>query len=217
MKIVSPSFSWLNDKTPDGLAILEKIARAGRTAYLSEPKGADADFVRRLLQRGHESVLEHAILSVTITCDRGVSHEEVRHRIASYTQESTRFCNYAGDRLGGEIVYIDLSGGVEHDSVVSKLSTKQIDAILIEWMRACEDAERHYMRMIELGATPQIARSVLNHSTKTAVTTTMNMREWRHFFKLRHAPDAHPQMRELTDIMLPAFKDVVPVIFDDIE
>ena len=214
MRIVKPSFRWIGNKTPDGHAILARIAEAGRTAYLAEPRGEDADFVRRLIQRGHESVLEHAILSVVVTTDRGVTHEIVRHRIASYTQESTRYCNYNGERLGGNVTYVSLSGGIARDAKTSKINA---DAIKAEWHQACLDAEAHYKRMIELGATPQVARSVLNHSTKANITMSMNIRAWRHFFKLRHAPDAHPQMRELTDIMLPVFKDVVPVVFDDIE
>lgn len=217
MKIVKPSFMWLGDRTPDGHAIIKRIATAGRTAYLSEPKGEDADFVRRIIQRGHESVLEHAIVSVVVKCDRGVTHEVVRHRIASYTQESTRFCNYAGDRLGGSITYIDIMGGIDRDAKMSKLPIETIAAILAEWHQACLDAEAHYLRMIELGATPQIARSVLNNSTKTAIAMTMNLREWRHFFQLRNAPDAHPQMREIASMMLERFKDVVPVVFDDID
>lgn len=217
MKIIDPKFMWLGGKTPDGLRILDIITEAGRVAYQSQKVGGSADFVRMLIKRGHESVLEHAKLSVIVTCDRGITHEVVRHRIASYTQESTRYCNYAGDRFGNGITYINLWGGIVRDPVVSKLPVQQIGLIVAEWMEACLDAERHYNRMIELGATPQIARSVLNHSTKTAIVMTMNMREWRHFFKLRNAPDAHPQMREIAEMLLEPFKDVVPVIFDDIQ
>lgn len=217
MKIIEPTYSWLGGNTPDGLRILEIIAEAGRVAYQSDPKKEPADFVRMLIKRGHESVLEHAKLSAIVTCDRGITHEVVRHRIASYTQESTRFCNYAADRFGNSITYISLWGGIVRDRKVSQLPAAQVAQIVAEWMEACMDAERHYNRMIELGATPQIARSVLNHSTKAAIVMTMNMREWRHFFKLRNAPDAHPQMREIAEMLLEPFKDVVPVIFDDIE
>ena len=217
MKIIDPKFMWLGGKTPDGLRILDIITEAGRVAYQSQREGGSADFVRMLIKLGHESVLEHAKLSVIVTCDRGITHETVRHRIASYTQESTRYCNYAGDRFGGEITYINLWGGIVRDRKMSQLPVKQIGLIVAEWMEACMDAERHYNKMIELGATPQIARSVLNHSTKTSIVMTMNMREWRHFFKLRNAPEAHPQMREIAEMLLEPFKDVVPVIFDDIE
>lgn len=217
MKIIEPTYKWLGGKTPDGLRILDIITEAGRVAYQSQREGGAAEFVRSLIERGHESVLEHAKLSVIVTCDRGITHETVRHRIASYTQESTRYCNYAGNRFGGEITYISLWGGIVRDQKMSKLPAKQIGLIVAEWIEACLDAERHYNNMIALGATPQIARSVLNHSTKTSIVITMNMREWRHFFRLRNAPDAHPQMREIAEMLLEPFKDVVPVIFDDIE
>ena len=216
MKIIKPSFSWLSGEAPNGRVILERITKAGRTAYQSDRSGGEEEFVRRIIKLGHESVLEHVILSVMLVCDRGVSHETVRHRLASYTQESTRYCDYSGGRLGGDIRYIDLAGGIERDAKMQRLSAEVIAAIIAEWTEACEDAERHYKRMTELGATPQIARSVLNNSTKTSIAVTMNLREWRHFFKLRNAPDAHPQMRELTEMMLPAFKEAVPVAFEDL-
>ena len=216
MNVIKPSFTWLGGEAPNGHRILELITKAGRVAYQSDKTGGDEEFVRNLISRGHESVLEHCKVSVVVTCDRGITHEIVRHRIASYTQESTRFCNYSKDKFDGEITYIDLMGGIHHDKVVSNLSVHQIKDILKEWTKACEDAERHYIKMIELGATPQIARSVLNNSTKTSIVITFNMREWRHFFKLRNAPDAHPQMREITEKMLSVFKETIPVIFDDI-
>ena len=216
MKIIQPSFTW-HGEAPDGVAMLRSIAVAGRVCYQSEANGkSDADFVRSIIARGHESVIEHEKLSVQIICDRGVTHEIVRHRIASYSQESTRYCNYSKDKFDGEITFIDITEGIELCPVTSKLDTHTISDIVLEWWRACLDAERHYMRMIELGASPQIARSVLNNSTKTAIVVTMNLREWRHFFKLREAPAAHPQMREIAIPMLKMFREAVPVIFDDI-
>lgn len=216
MKIIKPCFRWPHNTAPDGGAILKRITEAGRVAYQSERVGGEEDFVRSLIKRGHESVLEHAIISVIVTCDRGVTHEAVRHRVASYTQESTRYCNYAGDRFGGEITYINIMGGIRRERKMSQLSPLQIAEIVGEWTEACQDAERHYNRMIELGATPEIARSVLNNSTKAQIVITMNMREWRHFFKLRNAPDAHPQMREVAGMLLKAFREIVPVMFEDI-
>ena len=217
MKIIEPSFRWLDGKIPDGRAILANIATAGRVCYQSEPTADDATFVRKLIERGHESVIEHGLISVLLTCDRGVTHEAVRHRIASYSQESTRYCNYSKGKFGGEIAYIDISRGIELCPVTSKLDSAVIVEIINEWLQACQDAERHYMRMIELGASPQIARSVLNNSTKTAIVISMNPREWRHFFKLRNNPAAHPQMIEVAGMMLAEFKNAVPVIFDDLE
>lgn len=215
MKIIKPSFTW-HGATPNGVAMLRSIAAAGRVCYQSEPNTSDAFFVTKLIHRGHESVIEHEKISVQIICDRGVTHEIVRHRIASYSQESTRYCNYSKDKFDGEVMFIDLNEGVKLCPVTSKLPSDKIADIMLEWYSACADAERHYMRMIELGASPQIARSVLNNSTKTAIVITMNLREWRHFFKLREAPAAHPQMREIAIPMLKMFREAVPVIFDDL-
>ncbi len=216
MKIIHPSFTW-HIEAPDSVAMLRSIATAGRVCYQSEANGkSDADFVRSIIARGHESVIEHEKISVQIICDRGVTHEVVRHRIASYSQESTRYCNYSKGKFGAEVAFIDISRGIELCPVTSKLSPETIAEIINEWYIACLDSERHYMRMIELGASPQIARSVLNNSTKTAIVVTMNLREWRHFFKLREAPAAHPQMREIAIPMLEMFRKAVPVIFDDL-
>lgn len=216
MKIINPSFNW-HIEAPDSVAMLRSIAAAGRVCYQSEANGkSDADFVRSIIARGHESVIEHEKISVQITCDRGVTHEIVRHRVASYSQESTRYCNYSKGKFGAEVAFIDISKGIELCPVTSKLSPETIAEIINEWYIACLDSERHYMRMIELGASPQIARSVLNNSTKTAIVVTMNLREWRHFFRLREAPAAHPQMREIAIPMLEMFRKAVPVIFDDL-
>lgn len=217
MKIIESSFHWLDGKLPDGHAILANIATAGRVCYQSEPKTDDATFVHNIIKRGHESVLEHEKISVRLICDRGVTHEIVRHRIASYSQESTRYCNYSKGKFDGEITFIDISDGVALCPTTSKLSGEAVISIVLEWWNACKDAERHYMRMIELGASPQIARSVLNNSTKTEIVVTFNLREWRHFFRLRCDPAAHPQMREVTNLMLGEFKKAVPVVFDDLE
>lgn len=141
----------------------------------------------------------------------------MRHRIASYAQESTRYCNYSKDKFGNEITYIDLKGGMELDPKMKNLDAETVAAIYNEWLMACSDAERHYNRMIELGASPQIARSVLNNSTKTEICITANIREWRHFFKLRTPMAAHPQMREIAMMLLKEFKAKIPVLFDDIE
>lgn len=218
MKIVSPSFEVI---TPiDGMEILKTIESVGRTCYKSEDKITDnscISFVQRIINSSHEAVIEHYNITVRLTNDRGVSHEEVRHRIASYAQESTRYCNYTKDKFDSEITYIDIQGGIELDPKVSKLSADIQAKIYDEWVKACLDAERHYNNMISLGATPQIARSVLNNSTKTEICITMNLREWRHFFKLRCAPSAHPQMREIAIMLLKAFKTLIPHVFDDIE
>lgn len=169
-------------------------------------------------------MIEHSSLSVMFTVDRGVTHELVRHRIALFAQESTRYCNYSNDKFGNECNFIDLEPGLLIDSGIRSLSdTGKIDDInkismmLEEWRTAMADAERHYLRMLELGARPQIARSVLPNSTKSDITITANYREWRAFFKLRADAPAHPQMREVTIPLLHELQERIPVIFEDIQ
>lgn len=199
---------------------LQHIERIGRVCYKSEDKitedGESAKkFVKMLINAHHEAMIEHSTLSVMFTVDRGVSHEMVRHRIASFAQESTRYVNYSKDKFGNEINVIDLRPGIELDRKMSGMSAEVIDAVLKEWEQAMIDAEKHYMRLIELGATAQIARSVLPNSTKTNITITANYREWRNYFRLRTADDAHPQIREVSVPLLMELKERIPVIFDD--
>jgi len=205
LKIISPSFELLDQ--PDGMALLQKIELAGRVCYKSEanitPDSASG-FVRRILKRGHESVLEHEKLTVRLICDRGVSHELVRHRIASYSQESTRYCNYSLDRYQNQVTFIRPLFWAE-DSEPFRL-----------WREAMEAAERSYLSLLALGATPQEARSVLPNSLKTEIVVTMNLREWRHFFRLRTDPAAHPQIREIALPLLEEFRRRIPVVFDEL-
>lgn len=209
MTIIDPSFTWLGN-APDGDQMLANIAAAGRVCYQSESKSDDAAFVRKRIKQGHESVLEHEKISVRIICDRGVSHELVRHRIASYSQESTRYCNYSKGKFGSELTFIR-----------PYWDDRSISAEMIRlracWQEACLNAEWSYKKMIDAGCTPEAARAVLPNCLKTEVVMTANLREWRHFFKLRCAPAAHPDMRIIANMLLTAFKDVVPVVFDDIE
>lgn len=184
--------------------MLRRIEEAGRTCYKSEDRIADESaptFISSIIKRGHESVLEHEKVSVRIICDRGVSHEIVRHRIASYSQESTRYCNYGKH---GEITFIEPCFWNE-DSAEYKL-----------WLSAMEVAATTYLLFISKGVSPQEARSVLPNSLKTEIVMTANLREWRHFFKLRTAAAAHPQMREIAVPMLRDFQLQIPVVFDDI-
>lgn len=217
MKIVKPSFEIISPI--DEVEILKTIEEVGRTCYKSEGNTTDDScygFVQRIIDRGHEAVIEHYNITVRLTNDRGVSHEEVRHRIASYAQESTRYCNYSKDKFNGEATYIDITGGMKLDPMIKKYDPEKVTAIYYEWLSACNDAEVHYLKMLELGATPQIARSVLNNSTKTEICITMNIREWRHFFKLRTSLAAHPQMREIAMLLLAEFKALMPHLFGDI-
>lgn len=222
MNIMKPSFEILTPISEGGIEELKHIELIGRVCYKSEDKISEdgetaKKFVKMLIGRGHEAMIEHSSLSVKFTVDRGVSHELVRHRIASFAQESTRFVNYSLDKFGNEINVIDINGSIELDNKMKDMKAIDIAAITYEWRMAMQDAEKHYMNMIELGATPQIARSVLPNSTKTEITITANYREWRAFFKLRTAPTAHPAMREVTIPLLKELKNRLPIIFDDIE
>jgi thymidylate synthase (FAD) len=209
MNIISPSFEMLDDI--NGKDILRRIEVVGRTCYKSEDKITEESavkFVAILIKHGHEAMIECVSISVRIICDRGVTHEIVRHRLASYAQESTRYCNYSGEKFGNQITVINPRGafwGEDNDR----------DKLAI-WLNAMHYAEGAYLLLLEAGATPQEARSVLPNSLKTEIVVTMNLREWRHFFKLRTADAAHPQMREIARPILKEFQDRIPVIYDDI-
>ena len=192
----------------DGLAILQHIERCGRVCYKSEDKITETSaqaFVGNIIKRGHEAVLEHSSVTVKFVVDRGVSHEIVRHRLAAYCQESTRYCNYSKNGFGGEI------------TVIKPLYLDEGTRAFACWRGACETAESAYFSLLEWGCSPQEARAVLPNSLKTEVVMTANLREWRHFFNLRTAPAAHPQMREVTIPLLRRMQELIPVVFDDIE
>lgn len=222
MRILTAKFDILTPISGGGIEELKHIEKIGRKCYKSDDRitedGESAKkFVKMLINNGHEAMIEHGSISVLFTNDRGVSHEEVRHRIASFAQESTRYVNYSLDKFGNEINVIDIMPGIALDPKMKNLDEDTIGLIVEEWMDAMEDAERHYMRMIELGASAQIARSVLPSSTKTEITITANYREWRTFFKLRTPITAHPQMREVSIPLLKEFKLLLPILFDDID
>jgi thymidylate synthase (FAD) len=157
--------------------------------------------------------LVHHDLSIKFTVDRGISHEFVRHRPASFAQESTRYCNYSIDKFCNNVSFIDLTQGMLLDLAMRDLPPKQLKAIKKEWQNACRDAEKHYMNMIKLGSTAQIARGVLPNSTKTELTITTNLAEWKHIVDLRAAKDAHPQMREVMVPLAADLKERFPEIF----
>lgn len=200
MKIVNASYRI---ETPiDGAELLKRIEKAGRTCYKSENRITEEsaeNFVRTLIERGHESVLEHASITVRFVCDRSISHEIVRHRLASYSQESTRYCNYS------ELTFIQPCFFMDKPWAYCA------------WENAMGFAENVYLDLLSDGCTPQEARSVLPNSTKTEIIMTANLREWRHFLKLRTAKAAHPQMRELTVPLLYELQRRIPVVFDDIK
>lgn len=213
MKIMKPSIEIVDMDSYE--SILKKIEKIGRVCYKSEGKITEDSaekFIRSLLTRQHESVIEHENITIRVVCDRGVSHEIVRHRIASYSQESTRYCNYAGDKFDNQISVIDLASGFQYD-----LSKENDKAKYDVWVMAMQNAEKAYFRMLELGATPQEARSVLPNSLKTEIVMTMNLRTWRNFFRLRVDSHAHPQMREVAGIIYEEFQKKLPVFVADLE
>ncbi len=195
--------------------MLKKIERAGRVCYKSEEKigeGSAEKFIAGILKRGHESVIEHESITVKVICDRGVSHEIVRHRIASYSQESTRYCNYSREQFGSQISVVDIASGFAYDMDNPKDRRKYEI-----WTAAMESAEQSYFAMLDAGASPQEARSVLPNSLKTELVMTMNLREWRHFLNLRLSAGAHPQMREIAGLILETFRKEFPIFFADID
>lgn len=206
MKVIEPKVEFI---TPvDGDVILKRLEECGRVCYKSENKiTADSaeKFVANLIKRGHEAVLEHCSFTVKFTCDRGVTHEIVRHRVASYCQESTRYCNYSNDKFGTEI------------TVIKPLFLDVNTAAYEMWMKACCTAETIYFYLLDWGCTPQEARTILPNSLKTELVMTANIREWRYFLKLRTSSAAHPQMREVCKMLLKECKEKMPVLFDDIE
>lgn len=195
--------------------ILKKLEKIGRVCYKSEDRITEDSaetFIRNILKRGHESVIEHENVTLRITCDRGVTHEIVRHRVASYSQESTRYCNYSNEKFGNQISVIDIATGFSYD-----LNNERDKKKYHIWNEAMEYAEKKYFEMLEAGATPQEARSILPNSLKTEIVMTMNLREWRHFTRLRLAGGAHPQMREVTAVIYELFKEKLPVFVEGLE
>jgi thymidylate synthase (FAD) len=205
MRIINPSFEIYKNISAED--ILKNIEKFGRVCYKSESRITENSvnsFVQRIIKRGHESVIEHEKITVKIICDRGVSHEIVRHRIASYSQESTRYCNYTDDKFGKELTFIR--------PCFWEQNSKKYNI----WYKQMESVEKNYFSLIDLGSTPEQARSILPNSLKTEIVITMNLREWRHFFKLRTSMKAHPQMREISIPLLLEMANYVPVVFDDL-
>lgn len=204
MKIIEPSFEIL--QISEGEFILKHIETAARTCYKSEDKIADGSaygLLKGLLKSGHHSVFEHASVSVRIVCDRGITHEIVRHRLSSFSQESTRYANYSKKKFGKEI------------TVIRPFFWREEEERYKIWKAAMEEAEKAYLKLIEMGASAQEARSVLPNSMKTEIVVTANLRQWRNTFNLRCSKASHPQIRQIMLPMLKEFHKRIPVIFDD--
>ena len=212
MKITEASAKLLNpfyDEICDDFYLqlqLKHVEKCGRICYLSEPKdpeGSTDKFIRMLIKNGHESPLEHGSCTFKIVTDRAISQEIVRHRLASYSQESTRYCNYANGKFSREITFIESSGLAENEAR--------------EWLDAMEHLERTYLQMIDSGVKPEKARDVLPLCLKTELMMTANFREWRHFLKLRGSRMAHPGIRKIAKQIYEVFERAIPVLVEDIE
>lgn len=195
MTIIEPSAKLEYDF--DGADVMKHLEACGRTCYKSE--GNDADkFVRMLIRRGHESVLEHFSATFRIVCDRGVMAELTRHRLCSFSVESTRYVNYSKRGL----------------KFIKPLSTRRITDIVFE--EIADHAERAYRELLSEGVKPEEARAILPMSLATELTMTANLREWRHFLKQRTSSNAHPQMRQIARMILTTLKAKLPAVFEDV-
>ena len=198
---LSATLLWI---TPNAEAAIEI---AGRTCYKSEDKitgDSAAKFIKMLIERGHHAMIEHAAASIKFVCDRGVTHELVRHRIVSYAQESTRYCNYGKNKFDKSIGVI-------------KPPFKMPESSEVIWRKAMANAESYYLQLIDNGEPPELARSVLPICLKTEIVTTCNLREWRHIFTLRTSKYAHPQIRKMMIIALGIMQSQCPAVFEDFE
>lgn len=209
MKIIKP-YVFPHTKLKPARELYEEVELAARICYKSTPQGEKSTetFIRNVIKRGHEAVLEHAKISLVLVCDRGVSHEIVRHRLASYCQESTRYCNYSDQKFNREITVIE-PNFLEPDTSAYYL-----------WLDSCKFSEEAYFNLLNEGCSPQQARAVLPNSLKTEILVTMNIREWRHFFRLRYlgttgAP--HPQMVEVASQAYELLTAHYPLFFEDLK
>ena len=208
MRVINAGYEIISDL--NGAEILKHIERCARVCYKSEDRitdGSAEKMVAALIRSGHEAMLEHYSFTVKFICDRGIANELVRHRIASFAQESSRYCCYAKDKFGKELTFINPCFWEPDSDNYAR------------WFHEMDESEKTYLAMIESGATPEQARDILPTSIKTEIVMTANLREFRHFFKLRAegiTGKPHPQMLEITIPLLKELKQKIPVVFDDI-
>lgn len=204
MKIIAPYVEILD---LDPIRDLERMYKAGKTCYRTEKAGASVEeqskFISNIVKRGHLSVIEHSSVTVRFVCDRGISHEIVRHRLAAFSQESTRYCNYSQDRFENSITVIKPQN-IEEDSQAYYI-----------WFLACENAERAYFKLLDAGVKPEDARAVLPTCLKTELVVTANLREWKHIIDIRTDSAAHPDIRSLMSALNDYLSAAFPEIFED--
>ena len=205
MKIIEPI---VEVEKVDYNKIMKNLERACRTCYRSEDKITEESYktlLKNCINRGHESILEHEKITIRMICDIGVYKDLTRHRHASFSIESTRYCNYGKDKFENQIKFIE------------PVNIEKNTELYEEWKTSCEEIEKHYIKMVELGATPDQMRMILPHSTAALVTMTANIREWKHIFSLRCTKHAHPAVEQVMIPLLLHFKQNMPEIFENIE
>lgn len=205
MKIIEPT---IEVEDVDYKNIMKILERACRTCYRSEGKITEESYkalLKNCITRGHESILEHEKITIRMICDVGVYKDLTRHRIASFSIESTRYCNYGKDKFDNQIKFIKPVNMDEGTELYQK------------WYDTCEVIEKNYLEMANLGAEPDQLRMLLPHSTAALVTMTANIREWKHILELRCTKHAHPAIRQLLIPLLLKFKKEMPEIFENIE
>ena len=218
MEVINQSVKF-RPYQPASLECVFSVADAARTCYQSEKGGVEkeVELIKRCIRKGHESVLEHINIGVSFITDRGVTHELVRHRLAAYSQESTRYVKYQGGMRFIQPVWLpNLIRVWDHQSVYWARQRGDISDQEFYWLMGCQQSEIQYSRLIDSGWSPQQARTVLNNSLKTQIEMTCNLREWRHILRLRCSKAAHPQMRELMRQTLSIFVNTYTPFFQDI-
>ena len=204
MRLVEP---WIKVEKIDGVKIMKRIERACRTCYRSEGKITEDSYkqlLKNCITRGHESVLEHEKVTVRIYNDVGSYKDLTRHRFASFSVESTRYCSYDKDKYGNEISFIN----------PIYIEDKEVYEV---WKKTMQEIENGYIQMKKLGATTDMCREVLPHSVAAEYTMTANIREWKHILSLRTTKHVHPYIRQVLIPLLKYFKEQMPDIFDEIE
>ena len=221
-KWIDSSVSIIDDI--DAATILKKLEIALRNCYKSEnliAAGSAEKLIKSAIARGHESPLEHCSITYRVICDRGVSHEWVRHRLASYSQESTRYCNYTKDKFNKELTFIypHWYYDIDFNKEDTTFEERQVIETFEELDAMCDKLDEEYYYLIEiLEATPDVARAILPNCLKTEIVCTMNIRELRNFFKLRLSPHAHGDIRKLAKALLEKLKNAgLGILFEDIE
>lgn len=218
MKIIKP---WIEIERIDGKSIMKNSEKACRTCYRSEDLTTEESYknlIKNCLNRGHESILEHEKITIRMCCDIGVYKDLTRHRFGSFSIESTRYCNYSKDKFDNEIKFIEPVWYIDSWKIAKEYDEAETEEgeISYQWYSCMKEIEHHYLKMSELGCTPDQMRMILPHSTAAEVVMTANIREWRHILSLRASKMTHPSVQQLMIPLLLYFKRCMPELFEDI-